>query len=74
MELKILTEYIEKITENRIATEKDLDFSNVCDDMISIAYNKGILKGLSIAVQILKDMLDKEIETMAAYMEGENNE
>ena len=73
MELKILSEFIEKITENRIEIKKDYDFSNECDDIVAIAYNKGALYSLDLTIQILNDMLDKEIETMAANMEGEKN-
>lgn len=71
MELKILDSCLEKITEDGIEIKRDFEFSEICDDKISMAYNKGVLKGLDIALQILYDMRDKEIETMAANMEGE---
>jgi len=71
MELKILSEYIEMMTELKIDVKKDLDFSTTCDDKISVAYNKGVINGISKAIEILNGMLDRELETMAVNMEGE---
>lgn len=70
----IIAEFIESVEYNQKKYGYGLEMAEVCEDRIEIAYNKGILKGLALALDILNATINEELEDMAANMEGEKND
>ena len=74
MNTTIILEYIENIEKKIEEHEDEFEFASNRLATTEMIYEKGVLKGLQMAIEELNKKLDEELKNMAANMEGEKND
>ena len=74
MNTTLILEYIENIDKKIEEHEDEYEFALNRLAPTEMIYEKGVLKGLKIAIEELNKKLDEELKNMAANMEGEKND
>lgn len=74
MNTTMILEYIENIEKKIEEHEDEFDFAANRLATTEMIYEKGVLKGLHIAIEELNKKLDEELASMAVSMEGEKND
>lgn len=74
MNTTLILEYIENIEKKIEEHEDEFEFASNRLATTEMIYEKGVLKGLQMAIEELNKKLDEELASMAADMEGEKND